>query len=189
MKLSLAELMLVPIAFIVSWFLFGPIAFEGYRPRPIPNWARAAMQVGDLRDSFAELAQHNLTGGDINDWLNDVPPTTDVFNDIPWLGQKRDPWNNHLVCVERQSSGNSTSDANRTELHFYSLGRDGMTRSNGNDDDDISSWDASCEFYLAEEYALASAKYQKHSLIYATLFFPFVLIALIWCARRIKRTA
>lgn len=45
---------------------------------------------------------------------------------------RRDPWGTPYVCISKEET--------RNVLHFYSCGPDRITETNGNDEDDISSW-------------------------------------------------
>ncbi len=100
--------------------------------------------VRELRAAFGVV----LLSEELNDatlervdrWLNGDEEAFSIARPINGF-PPFDGWENSYKC--RVLDG-----PNGKELHFYSMGRDGASLTQGNDEDDIASWRESLDFYL-----------------------------------------
>lgn len=99
------------------------------------------------------------------------------------MGRNVDPWGNPYQIIEMSHS----SDGFKTTVHAYSLGQDGKTQTNGNDLDDINSWNYERQRFYGAKIAMDDRK----SLLIQTLWLtPILYLAMALGYRTIlpKRT-
>jgi len=148
-RLNLVHLLLIGPTFLVVL-----IALASTRV-PYYYWSVAYKEANRLQTSVQMLHKVDLAGEvdlasatdsayrkisqqTIGFWLNGS------FGDThPILGEcpEKDPWGRPYQCTTRSIGGED-------RLSIYSLGRDGTSKSNGNDQDDLNSWnDDSLKWY------------------------------------------
>ncbi|MCA9214734.1 MAG: hypothetical protein KDB27_16800 [Planctomycetales bacterium] len=135
----------------------------------IVGWQRSTMRNGyaHLSRIPSPIAEASLS--DANSWFCG---TLDA--DHPLSGWEADyssvdPWGNPYVCVQREEH----TDCYLLPRHVYSKGRDGISSSDGNDADDLSSWsDDSMRYYVNELNAEARLQLFLKSVLILPFVFP-----------------
>ena len=95
----------------------------------------------------------------------------DIDQIVSSIGQN-DPWGNPYKFVERPSGPSE----HPTTFHAYSMGADGTSSSNGNDFDDLNSWnDDGTAYYLNK----LNAENQRKALWHTIWLTPLVFLAMI----------
>ena len=127
MRFSISQLLLLfpawIIAFIIGPFLVPPLLVTWKHDRAandirnIRMWAMHEIASYETKPSFADFDQKKLASD---------------FNGLI------DPWGNPYQVIELEKPGLVVSELT---FHAYSFGVDGASESNGNDSDDINSWD------------------------------------------------
>jgi hypothetical protein len=83
----------------------------------------------------------------INDWLAQrLPPSHQIWQQLrehPGV----DPWGQPYRCIRNRH----LTDGTLVELGVYSIGRDGVSESQGNDPDDLNSWNKDPNKYYRDE--------------------------------------
>lgn len=88
------------------------------------------------------------------------------------MGGNADPWGNPYRLVEMDKS----TDGLTSTVHAYSLGRDGYTQTEGNDLDDINSWNYDrSRFYLAE----IAFDYRRTTLMRTVWLTPLIYLVIL----------
>lgn len=88
-------------------------------------------------------------------------------------GGNVDPWGNPYQVIERSES----TDGLKTTVHAYSFGQDGKSLTQGNDPDDINSWNDHWRgFYLAQIERDKRLVYLKRTLWLTPLCYVVILI-------------
>jgi hypothetical protein len=179
MKITLGELTLLPVSFLVATLLVAvPGSIFGLAARgPHPLWTWALQDVTTLRVHFRVSPSDLYTPADIdtvNQYFNQSLEELPRFSELKGLDNHFDPWGNPYVCVERQED----TDERYRPWHFYSTGRDGTSATNGNDADDISSWRESEEvatYYYRESQKTRRAIHALLGLVFCPVVFPFLV--------------
>ncbi|QDV70852.1 hypothetical protein Poly24_45850 [Rosistilla carotiformis] len=96
-------------------------------------------------------------------------------------GVRLDPWGNEYQLVELNRDGIYGS---RSPFHVYSFGADGISKSDGNDADDISSWGYGFKRYYKS--MLVAKQVEKN--IWRTLWITPVIYIGFLCVSRLLRT-
>ena len=114
MRFSIAHLLLIVPAWVIA-FQIAPYTF----PWPRVSWRHdgVANEIRGIR-----LSANNETLSELEHRHSELT----------------DAWGNKYQFVGRNEPGLFGSNSS---IHVYSLGKDGITKSNGNDLDDINSWD------------------------------------------------
>ena len=183
MKITLGELALLPVSFLVGTLL---ISLAGdhldSQARVTYRWQIAVNDVRILRLCVMSYPGVGKTPADIdtvNQYFSHSLGNLPRFSELEGLDNRFDPWGNPYVCVERQED----SDERYRPWHFYSTGRDGKSATSGNDADDICSWK---EPQVAADYYRSDVR--KRTRTAATLiglvYSPFVFLALVFLKRR-----
>ena len=110
------------------------------------GWARASNEVSRLAIEIENrFAPHpRLTVDAVQRWIEGKTILSDPLELQRSSQTESDPWGNPFRVVERRGNGNR-------RFAVYSSGRDGMSKTNGNDPDDINSWsDEPVVFYQRE---------------------------------------
>ena len=136
MRFTIRQLMLLPLVFIVNTWIIGFFAFPALRTFPWQletNGVRHAQQWIEDSVRYCKHADISVSDETINDWIcNRLPPNHPAAKslmDPPRL----DAWGNPYRIQSRESFDEKP--------RVYSTGEDGLSNSDGNDPDDISSWD------------------------------------------------
>lgn len=108
----------------------------------------------------------------VNQWLAGELPANDPaaarLNKHPGV----DPWGNPLVFKRRLR----LADGRVESVAVFSRGRDGVSRSRGNDPDDLNSWDETCNRpYIAE----INRRNRIYDAAAVALLTPFVYLGLL----------
>lgn len=147
----------IAIAVALSVSLFRPISYH-----PFDH-----MSLGQIRNY--RLSQDFHCGGHS---FSDM--TYEEFDRFFTEDFPSDPWGNPYVFVNRDQDG---VFGMRSRKHIYSMGEDGVSRSNGDDVDDINSWSPK----LTEHYdkQRLRRRFAVHFVFAAILVIP-VYTLLIW---------
>jgi len=136
MRFTIRQLMLLPLVFLLNTWLVGFVAFPALLTFPWQretNSVRHAQQWIEDAVRFCKHANITVTDDTINDWirnrLSPNAPAAEFLMDPP----QPDAWGNPYRIQSRE-----TYDENP---RVYSTGEDGVSNSDGNDPDDIRSWD------------------------------------------------
>lgn len=161
MRFSLLHLLL----FFPAWcfaYLVAPFA-TGDISRITWRHDVAANDIRQIR-LYAENAIHDNASLSFNDF-----DFTELWIE---LGDNFDPWGNPYRLVER----NEHADGFKSTVHAYSLGQDGETQTDGNDLDDINSWNYDRQRYYGAQIALDD---RKTYLIRTLWLTPLVYLAMV----------
>jgi hypothetical protein len=125
-----------------------------------------------------------VTEDEINQWFaGTLNPNHPATKDFSYFDSRLDPWGHPYRCVSPKASpdGQSTHD-----VGVYSMGQDGVSESNGNDPDDINSWDDHHRrFYLDQ---IATRKRTENVSVTIVLM-PVIYACVLWAesvARRMR---
>ena len=167
MRLNIRQLLAVPLALAVGWGVAGKIigksllipqtAFEAYAGvRNIGDWIQELHRDGPKYDAetLSRCVGGRLLSGDPDDLRSG-------------RSFRRDPWGNSYRVIELPDF---------PPLGIYSCGRDGVSSSNGFDDDDVQSWlnaSSATEFYQREAARAHGTKRFKAAVVVAAILcFP-----------------
>ena len=136
MKFTTRQLLLFPVVLIINAGLVGAFTFPALRSF---NWQHEVNSVRNAQDwiesavRHCSLANEIVTDQTVNDWASQqlAPnhPAADRLMDPP----RPDAWGNPYRIQPRKTFDEKP--------RVYSSGEDGLSNSNGNDSDDIRSWD------------------------------------------------
>jgi hypothetical protein len=141
MQAWLVRLMSIAAAFALSFVLVG-IFLPG--PGCNPGWAVARSKLHRLKSDveWAEIGEPQLSVDEIDAWLSGRA-SKDVADRMVDIAEN-DPWGRPYRVVALAGESDE-------RLGFYSVGRDGVSASGGNDPDDINSWtEATTRYYERE---------------------------------------
>ena len=136
MRFTIRHLMLFPPAFLLNTWLVGYFAFPPLRTL---SWQRETNSVRHAQQWIDDAVRHckhnNITVTDktFNDWIDNRLSPDDPAADILMDPPRPDAWGNPYRIQPRQSPDEKP--------RVYSTGEDGLSNSDGNDPDDIPSWD------------------------------------------------
>ena len=88
-----------------------------------------------------------------------------------------DPWGNEYQICELQNVDQQL--AGDCPFHVYTLGEDGITRTDGNDPDDINSWNLDSGRF----YARRVARHWESEKLWQTVWTTPILLALAWLTK------
>jgi hypothetical protein len=147
MRFSLGKLLLIFPAFFLGTFAAW-LSDRGETARVCYRFDAAISEVRNLR-LLAELiwdgafdtpefcGTKDLTVNLLNDWLAESLPS-----DHPLIRckdhRRLDPWGNPYRCVSLNSNNS------QLPFGFYSAGSNGISQTDGNDSDDLNSWNPTC---------------------------------------------
>ena len=125
MQFSIRQLMLAIAAWCVAYLIAPYATLHVYRI----SWRHdsAAATIRGIR-LFAENELHENPNNQFDEF-----DFSKLFDEI---GGNRDPWGNPYQFAELEHS----IEGYKSNVHAYSLGEDGITKTAGNDPDDINSW-------------------------------------------------
>jgi len=134
------------IAFAVSfigvfvWFAL-PTCTAGYRHHMVRSQVHRIESI--LHSDYGIISGTEFTVDEINDWLAGLSPNADKIAAEWGMCDEHDSWHRPLRC--KQVGG--TCDNSRPMLGVYSLGEDGLSNSEGDDPDDINTWNRNSNRY------------------------------------------
>ena len=138
MRFTIRQLLLLPPAFLLN---AGIVWLFVFPPLHTPSWAHEANRIRRTQlwvETFFRSCKHDnilLSDCEIHDWmchrLSPNHPAAKVWLDPP--GLELDVWGNPYRIQLRSSIFEKP--------RVYSTGEDGLSISDGNDPDDIRSWD------------------------------------------------
>ena len=148
MRFTIHQLMLLPVVFILNTFLVWVFAVGGLRSF---RWSHETNSVTHAQEwvesavRFSGYANIEVTDVELNDWichrLSVDHPAAGVLMDPP----RPDAWGNPYRFQPRKSLNERP--------RVYSAGEDGLSNTNGNDPDDIRSWDETrCRWYAQRQF-------------------------------------
>ena len=142
-SINLKQFLALPVAFAIGWGIAFPFAQKVIHY----DWSQARNEVKSLESLVDRrfVTEPNFTTDALRRWLTNsvIPGDPKVVWQTP--SPSSDPWGN-----EYQFSRRVREDGERS-YGVYSLGRDGVTTSIGNDPDDINSWSIDpVAFYMSE---------------------------------------
>ena len=170
--------------------LIGGVAIAfAYQPAVIdPNWPRVVNKCHSIQHRIAETDRTRTNRGldvvdvdTVNAWLaGDVSE-----EEQPLLGPQPelDAWKHPYRCV-RDIRG---ADEAQIAVGAYSLGEDGVSNSNGNDPDDLNSWDPDCFEIYANRLTVRTWSFFAVKGLFSALCL-YLLISLFFPERRPQRT-
>jgi hypothetical protein len=148
----------------------------------------AVIDIDYAYRSVLALDQRNVrkvaTEETINQWLDHT------LSAEHWVSKELverielDPWGSPYKCVRNRTLDNGTV----VPMGIFSMGRDGVSRSEGNDPDDLNSWDARSGDYYRLEIAAANRKQYAIEGAYLTPFtYAALLLVIAGCKRFWRR--
>ena len=175
LKFNLLELAALPLIFLLLSAIVAPCVLES-RYSLVP---RARRDIGELKqlsvvangERFA--LSHLDTAEEFNTMIDD--PASE-FEKYFAHELRKDTWGNPYVCVESELE-------DRCRWTFYSKGADRTSHNNGDDPDDLNSWDLSYEYYIRFE------SFRERRDVYepAALFTLPVFVVLLYFKRWFER--
>ena len=136
MRFTIRQLMLLQFVFLLNTLLVGLFAFpalRSFRWQQETNSVRHAQQWVEDSVRYCKYADITVSDETLNQWirnrLSPDHPAADVLMDPP----RPDAWGN-LYRIQPRSSIDE-------KPMVYSTGEDGLSNSDGNEPDDIASWD------------------------------------------------
>ena len=111
----------------------------------IPAWSLAPSQLRRLQDAveWAEIGESRLSSEEIDTWLSGG--ASKELADRMFLDPEMDPWGHPYRVVAVAGEGPD-------RFGFYSMGRDGISNSDGDDPDDVNSWSEANTLYYEREW-------------------------------------
>ena len=160
-RFTTAHLLLVFPAWVVSYLLAPYATMYGHRI----SW-RHVSAANDIR-SIRLFAENQVS---------DEPRRTFKTIDFApfWsdIGKNGDPWGNAYQIIELEYPKDEFS----SNVHAYSFGEDGYSKTNGNDIDDINSWDYDYRKYYGAKIAQDNRRKFAQRTIWLT---PLTYIAML----------
>jgi len=139
-RLLVVLLSFVAAACIVA--LFPPLS-------PSPKWVVARTSVHNISRRVTNACmtedETHVSVDAIDDWLaGDLSPAHPLAEELGESPHK-DPWKNPYRCIQFVH----TYHGEPRTLGVYSMGRDGVSKTDGNDTDDLNSWNSeSIQWYI-----------------------------------------
>lgn len=136
MRFSIRHLLLLAPLFVLNTFLIAEFALRPLRKYRYHHEVNGVQYAQDWVDTGLRLCTYNdMTVSDetLNKWLAHRLPSTDPASSILMDPPRLDSWGNPYQTQARKSV--------KSIAMLYSTGRDGLTQTDGNDLDDIRSWD------------------------------------------------
>ena len=128
--------MLFPLVFLLNTWLVGFFAFPALRTSPWQretNSVRQAQQWIEDSVRYCKHANISVTDDTINDWIRNRLSPNDPAAEFLMDPPRPDAWGNPYRIQSRETYDETP--------RVYSTGEDGVSNSDGNDPDDIRSWD------------------------------------------------
>ena len=170
MRFSLSHLLLAFAAFFLTVAIAASVVYSGYHVNY--RWAAAHHDVTWLERTIERILANDRNGvlsdDAIKAWLGGQSlPAVTMNNDLV-----ADPWGN----AYRFRRFADPDRAGGKPFGVYSVGRDGLSSSQGEDDDDFSSWDDTN--YRHRQNELAIGRRSRVALL-AVYFSPLTFVVLL----------
>ena len=185
MRFSIVHLLLFFLAFAIAYSLA-----SNFTPQPPDqeyDHDLAERQIQTIRFLAVNQVERD------NPFISDLKPKfTDVDQRRLWIeaGNTTDPWGNSFQIVDLNREGNFKEEFS---FHVFSCGVDGKSNSEGNDEDDINTWDYNRDQYYAKLVAPIEAELLKQhrlGVIFRILIFtPIIFVAILFLMWTRKGTA
>ena len=179
-RYTIGHLLLIPPAFFLAVLLvqlwdweFGPlVTYRHSRAFIGMNSVQIVIVCSDVSVGPEAAIPEDV----INQWLaGQLPannPATQALREHPGL----DPWGNPYRCVRNVK----LPEGGMQSIGVYSMGRDGVSETNGNDPDDLNSWDRDCsDWYIRD----INRRNRISNGTYGAALTPLVYFGLIVCGR------
>ena len=165
MRFSLRRLMLLFPAWVIAYFLAPHTTIQEVRY----SWRHDAAATA-IR--FIRIHAENETYDEPGLPLEQI----DFKHFWQEMGGNRDPWDNPYQIVEHEKPNNEYPH----NIHAFSFGEDGISRSFGNDADDINSWN----YCRTKYYGPQIQAYFRRQALWRTLWLtPLVFLAMLFVGR------
>ena len=170
MRLNIRQFLALPLALGVAYVVVAPLTHRCISY----SWGQADCDIRMIENEIESrfLYHRAYSVAKLSRWMNGNVRQDDP-RELQWASSPgSDPWGNAYRIVEFESPA---SDKQR--FGIYSLGRDGKSTTDGNDQDDIRSWtDDPLGFYQLEAYwdrtcERLIATMLATPIVYAPLFF------------------
>ena len=164
--------MYLSTAAVAVGLLLGSMAYSDFQAQGLATIYVDRLAITQIRTLQTLIADHELTVEDTQNLIK----TGTVAIEFPTLNNStfKDPWaRDYNICLSEQG-----------QIEIYSFGSDGLSQTNGNDPDDISSWSGAGPSYMRARwwaFATRAASY--------TIGVAFIVGAISWGAvpRRANR--
>lgn len=136
MRFTLRQIMLLPLVLLLTTYVVCHLAFPPLLTLP---WQRESNSVSHAQNlvedsvTFCHNANISVSDETINLWLQNRLPPSDRTARFLLGPPRRDAWGKPYRIQTRKTSGEA--------VRVYSTGEDGVSRTDGNDPDDIRSWE------------------------------------------------
>lgn len=135
----------------------------------------------EVADSLSEVNRQPVVSESVvNKWLDGSltaqDPAIDVLGDIP----RHDPWGNAFQAIRDFKSANGKT----VKLGIYTLGRDGISKTNGNDPDDLNTWDDICYLWYSVDIG---RRRRTICVVIGLVITPIVYVGFLGVARLSRR--
>jgi hypothetical protein len=146
MRFSLRTLLFLFPAFLICYGISFALAYWLFEPvnaaKDIGSGVHSMLLEGYI---FRSSDLPEIDAAKLNLWFNDKLPISDpnysLYNDF--FRAKRDPWGRVFLAVSLSADFDPQSQLEEPVwVAVYSLGKDGISKTHGNDPDDISPWRA-----------------------------------------------
>ena len=122
----------MPVAFAAAWVLVYPFTVRLISYRWTTAWSHVSSVAMDIENRL--IPHPRLTVDAVQRWIEGKTLPSDPPQLQGSYQVESDPWGRPLKIVERLDGNGNRRFA------VFSFGRDGMSRTDGNDPDDINSW-------------------------------------------------
>jgi hypothetical protein len=144
------------------------------------KWDVARTEVYNISrrvtDACRILGEAEVSADAVNDWLAGKLPSDHPLAKEMGESPHKDPWENLYRCIRFVHS----DDGEARTLGVYSMGRDGVSETDGNDTDDLNSWNSeSHQWYIHD----IKTQRLREGLTKAVLLTPivyFVVVGIGW---------
>ena len=144
MRLSIKHLLLYTAIFAISLVVSLPLTGDAIRATWRHNQAESSIRHMRIWADTERVVNPNIKFQEY-----------DTNRLLVELGSLKDPWGNKYNFVKRERSGIFDCDS---DFHVYSTGIDGQSYTDGNDDDDINSWNYNKDTYYTPKVVAPFAK-------------------------------
>jgi len=152
---------------LVAWAVAYVISCNFLLNSMLINWVHSG--------AFSGCRQIQLIAVQLHDEIDESGIIAAKNELLSVVAQSPDPWGNPYQVLNFDSSAQSSDDL----IHVYSFGEDGATDSQGNDPDDINTWDSESGSVYRRRVNL----YWEKQKLWQTAWTTPILLALAWLTR------
>lgn len=156
MRRRVKQLVLIVVVFTVTFLIvtwWNSSALVSYR------FVRAVSDARILKShiEMIESRHPNIEVSEdlINQWLASELPTYHPYGVDFYIEAQRDPWGNPYKFVRDVPIPGVQIEP----VGVYSMGRDGVSTTNGDDPDDLNTWDEDCHVWYQRDIALRASMF------------------------------